>query len=174
MDVKMAEADDIIGVIAKHFHSQEKILIISGDHDFAQLQVYPNVQQYSPIKDQFLTTADPIRSLKEHIMRGDKGDGIPNFLSEDDVFLNGVRQSPVRGAKVDLWLTQSPEDFCDDRMLRNYRRNEKLVDLSQIPSDIENAILEQFQQPIHERKDMIYSYLVKNRLKNLLDSIQEF
>jgi hypothetical protein len=174
MAVDRAEADDIIGVLAKTYHTREKILVLSGDKDFLQLQAYPNVAQFSPIRDEFLKIEDALRFLKEHIMRGDKGDGIPNFLSNDDVFVSGVRQSPVRDAKVDVWITQQPEEFCDERTLRNYRRNEKLVDLNQIPPDIQETILKSFEEPIVGTRQMIFGYLVKNRMKNLLDCIQEF
>jgi hypothetical protein len=174
MDVPGAEADDIIGVIAKHFHTKDKILILSGDHDFSQLQIYPNVDQYNPIRDEFIKIVDPIRFLKEHIINGDRGDGIPNFLSNDDCFVTKTRQVSVYQKKVDVWVTQEPEQFCDERMLKNYYRNKKLVDLTQIPEAIETAILNEFEQPIIGSRDKIYGYLVKNRLKNLLEHVRDF
>jgi hypothetical protein len=174
MDVSGAEADDVIGVIAKNFHEDEKILIVSGDKDFMQLQKYPNVHQYGPVQDKLLIPDDPQKFLFEHILHGDKGDGVPNFLSADDSLVMGVRQSSIYQAKIDTWYGNPPETFCDERMLANYYRNKKLVDLSEIPSEIEAAILEEFDQPVVGSSDMIYSYLVRNRMKNLLGSIREF
>lgn len=174
MDVSMAEADDVIGVVAKKFHEQEKILIISGDKDFMQLQAYPGVEQYSPVRGEFLRTSDPGRFLLEHIIRGDKGDGVPNFLSDDAVFVTGGRQKPIYDTKVDVWLNQQPEEFCDERLLKNYTRNKKLVDLTQIPEAVEAAILEEFGKPIIGSKNKIFGYMVKHRMKNLLDLIRDF
>lgn len=174
MNISMAEADDVIAVITKHFHTQEKILILSGDKDFQQLQVYPNVEQYSPVQNQFIKPADPVLFLKEHIIRGDVGDGIPNYLSPDDVFVVGGRQKAIMSAKVENWLKQQPEEFCDETTLKNYMRNKMLVDLTQIPMDVEEAILAEFQVPIIGNVSKIYSYLVKHRMKNLLELIREF
>jgi hypothetical protein len=174
MNVPMAEADDVIGVIAKNYHTKERILIISGDKDFMQLQVYPGVEQYSPVKDSFLKPDDPILFLKEHIIRGDVGDGVPNYLSPDDVFVTGGRQRPIMSAKVATWLTQQPEEFCDENTLKNYYRNKKLVDLNEIPEDVQAAILAEFDVPIVGSVSKIYSYLVRHRMKNLLELIREF
>jgi hypothetical protein len=166
VNVHNAEADDIIGVITKHYHDQENILIVSGDKDFQQLQVYPNVTQYGPIQDKFLTPEDPKKFLFEHIVNGDKGDGVPNILSADDCLVSGVRQTSVYQAKVDVWYTQTPEEFCkDEQILKNYYRNKKLVDLSEIPADVEEAILEEFRIPPVGARDMIYAYLIKMRMR---------
>ena len=180
MDVPGAEADDVIGVIAKHFHEQEGILIVSGDKDFQQLQRYSNVWQYGPVQDKLLMAADPAKFLFEHILHGDKGDGVPNFLSADDSFIEDSatgkkpRQTPIYQVKVDAWYTQKPENFCNETMLANYYRNKKLVDLTEIPADVEAAILAEFSVPPVGAKDKIYGYLVKSRMRNLLTSIQEF
>ena len=175
VNVHNAEADDVIAVITKHFHNEEVILIVSGDKDFQQLQVYPNVYQYGPIQDKFLSPEDPKKFLFEHIVNGDKNDGVPNMLSADDCLVNGVRQTSVYQAKVDVWYTQLPEEFCkDEQPLKNYFRNKKLVDLSEIPVEIEQAILEEFAKPVVGARDMIYGYLVKMRMRNLLTSVREF
>jgi hypothetical protein len=180
INVNMAEADDVIAVLTKTFHTQEKILIISGDKDFQQLQVYPNVEQYSPVKNEYIRPDDPVLFLKEHIIRGDVGDGVPNFLSPDDVFVTGGRQKPIMSTKVAVWLNQTPEEICskdgvlDPEVLKNYYRNKKLVDLTEIPDDLQAAILEDFAQPVIGNVSKIYSYLVKHRMKNLLELIREF
>src|ERR1700733_4881832 len=147
LNVHMAEADDVIAIIVKHHSASERILIYSGDHDFMQLQSYPNVFQYAPAQNNFLQTNDPALFLKEHILRGDTGDGIPNFLSDDNVFVTNTRQKSLYQTKVDVYVTQQPEEFCDEKQLQNYNRNKTLVDLSQIPSDVEAAIVDAFAQP---------------------------
>ena len=142
VQVERAEADDVIGVLATRSgswlnnESTERILVLSGDKDFGQLQKFTNVDQYSPVLKKWIRINDARRFLREHIMRGDRGDGIPNFLSSDSCLMTGERQKPIQSKKIDDWVDKEPEQFCNDVMLRNYRRNEQLVDLDQIPAEI--------------------------------------
>ena len=101
LQINDAEADDIIAIISKHNHNNEKILIVSSDKDFQQLQRYENVYQYSPIIKDFLICEDPENFLLEHIIKGDSSDGIPNILSDDDVFVEeNKRQKPCGKKKI--------------------------------------------------------------------------
>jgi len=123
----------------------------------------------------FYTKSQVDKYRFEHILHGDKGDGVPNFLSPDDCLVTGVRQTPIYQVKIDAWYTQVPESFCNnEKMLANYYRNKKLVDLTEIPADVEAAILAEFSVPPVGAKDKIYGYLVKSRMRNLLTSIREF
>lgn len=170
-----AEADDIIGtIVQEHGDTNEKILILSGDKDFVQLQRYMNVQQFDPVQKKWRKTNDPDRFIKEHIMRGDTGDGVPNFLSADDTFVVGSRQKPISQKKLDLWLDQDPQSFCDEKMLRGYLRNQQLVDLNFIPADIKKEVLAQFEEQKGKGRDKLFNYFIERRLKILLESINEF
>lgn len=170
-----AEADDIIGTIVQEYgDTNEKILILSGDKDFVQLQRYMNVQQFDPVQKKWRKTNDPDRFIKEHIMRGDTGDGVPNFLSADDTFVVGSRQKPISQKKLDLWLDQNPQDFCDEKMLRGYLRNQQLVDLNFIPANIKQEVLVQFEEQRGKGRDKLFNYFIEHRLKLLLESVNEF
>ena len=175
VQVDGAEADDIIGslVMAKG-DTNEKILILSGDKDFVQLQRYNNVKQYDPVQKKFRTTNDPDRFIKEHIMRGDVGDGIPNFLSTDNCLVVGERQKPVASKKLDVWVNQKPEEFCDERMLRGYRRNQQLVDLTFIPQNVQDNILTEYEAQAGKDRKNLFNYFIEKKLKNLIESINEF
>jgi hypothetical protein len=102
--IDRAEADDVIAVLTKYAQENElvqeglveesqKILILSSDKDFKQLQLYPNVKQWSPMQKKYVTATqrEIIEYKIEHIVKGDAGDGIPNILSKDDVFMKGER-----------------------------------------------------------------------------------
>lgn len=170
-----AEADDIIGTIVQEYgDTNEQILILSGDKDFVQLQRYMNVQQFDPVQKKWRKTNDPDRFIKEHIMRGDAGDGVPNFLSADDTFVVGSRQKPISQKKLDLWLDQDPQSFCDEKMLRGYLRNQQLVDLNFIPADIKKEVLAQFEEQKGKGREKLFNYFIERRLKILLESINEF
>lgn len=180
IQVEKTEADDIIATLC-HKHgvylkndSSEKILILSSDKDFMQLQKFVNVEQFSPMGKKFLRSDDPQRFLKEHILKGDRSDGIPNFLSSDDTFVAEVRQKPVTEKKLNTWVTQEPESFCNEVMLRNYKRNEMLIDLSKIPQDIQDRIIETYNSAPKNSRDKIFNYFIKYRMKMLMEHIQEF
>ena len=187
IQVDGAEADDIIGTMVRYTQTHnlstntldpqpEDVLIISGDKDFVQLQKFSNVKQFSPMMKKFLTTDDPKRVLLEHIITGDSGDGVPNFLSNDSVFVtDGARQKPIRKDKLAEWVSLGdPEKFCDDVMLRNFKRNQMLIDLDQTPVEIQQKIVESYQKgPSGDRRNLL-NYFVENRLKYLLESISEF
>jgi len=181
IQIDKTEADDVIGTICTNYgvelrNSQsEKILILSSDKDFMQLQKFANVDQYSPMAKKFLKTSEPIKFLKEHIIKGDRGDGIPNILSSDDTFITEARQKPVTEKKLNTWVAQKPEDFCDASMLRNYQRNESLIDLSKVPSEYADRILTAYRSPKEVKgKDKVLNYFIKNRMKQLMEHIQEF
>ena len=170
-----AEADDIIGTLAQTYgNTNEKILILSGDKDFVQLQAYMNVQQFDPVQKKWRKTNDVDKFMKEHIIRGDAGDGVPNFLSADDTFVVGARQKPISQKKLDQWLDADPKEFCDEKMLRGYLRNQQLVDLNFIPPDIKKEVLVQYEQQAGKGRDKLFNYFIERRLKLLLESINEF
>jgi 5'-3' exonuclease, N-terminal resolvase-like domain/T4 RNase H, C terminal len=174
IDVLEAEADDIIGTLANTYGVSEPIIIISGDKDFIQLQKNPNVKQYDPVRDRYPSHDDPVAFLKEHIIRGDTGDGIPNYLSDDNCLVVGERQKAIRQAKLDVWLTQEPTEFCSDVTLRNYDRNKLLIDLNNTPSDIKDSIIREYQSQANKTKAKLFNYFVKNKLASLLENIQDF
>ena len=171
LQVEGAEADDIIAVLVKDVN--ERTLILSSDKDFVQLHKF-NVRQYSPIQKKFVE-GDSKKSLHEKIIKGDVSDGVPNILSDDNVFIDeGRRQRPITKKKIDAWIDLDPEMFCDNEMLRNLNRNKQLVDLGEIPDTICINITKQFKETqVGDRKRLL-TYFVEHRLKNLTENLSEF
>ncbi len=174
IEIDTCEADDIIATIATKYSANEKVLILSSDKDFAQLQKFKNVEQYSPILKKHIKEDLPKLQLKQLIIRGDKSDGIPNIMSPDDVFVTGGRQKPITNKKIINWLNQDPKDFCSDEMYRNYVRNETLIDLSKIPESLKEEILHSYDTIKGKTKQVFMNYMINKRLKNLLEVIDEF
>ena len=168
MYVENCEADDIIAILVKH--AKEKVLIISGDKDFQQLH-NDSVEQWSPNLNKMIDCPEPDMFLKEHILKGDKSDGVPNILSNDDCLDQGIRQTPLRKPVLDKYLRISIEK--DDKYYRNYLRNQTLIDLSFIPDDIESAILEEYDETAITLGNVL-PYLQKHRLNQLLDQAGDF
>ena len=172
IQVEKAEADDIIAILVNLI--QERTLILSSDKDFVQLQTF-NIRQYSPMQKKFVDSETAERSLHEKIIRGDVGDGIPNIMSDDNVFIDeGRRQKPVTKKKVDAWYELDPDMYCTAEMLRNYKRNKQLVDLGEVPESIRINIIKQFDTTQVGERSRLLTYFVNHRLKNLTESLSEF
>lgn len=175
IEVDGCEADDIIGYLCHAHAATTKILIISGDKDFAQLQIYPNVQQFSPALKKLLNEPFPQAALKQHIIRGDVGDGIPNILSPDDVFVVGGRQKPIMEKKLVDWINTPAEIFCsNETMLRNFLRNEALIDLKHIPAEYKAKIMHAYETAVPNGRGKFLQYLISSGLKSLTESVQDF
>ena len=178
LEVEGAEADDCIAAIVQHVAETpsefEHILILSGDKDFIQLHKYNNVQQYSPTVKKFIKDIDPDIYIREHVLKGDRSDGVPNFLSPDNTFVDELRQRPLTKKKLETWIDLEPTDYCSDEMLRNYQRNKTLIDLECIPSDLKVKILEDYQNAEHGDRSKLLNYFIKKRLKNLMNDIGDF
>jgi hypothetical protein len=173
------EADDIIAAIVQEtqeFGKHEPVMIISADKDFIQLQKYSNVKQYSPLTRKLLEDKDPVRYLQEHIMRGDSGDGVPNVLSDDDSLCSDdKRQSPLSKKKIDTWLeSDNLESIMPSQAYRNWQRNSKVIDLEQIPSEIKERILNNYNNIKSTPNMKVLNYLIVNRLNNLIESVGDF
>lgn len=175
VQVDTAEADDVIATMCEKVGGfGERVLILSGDKDFNQLQKYGNVEQFDPVRKKWIKADDPHKYIQEHIMRGDTGDGIPNFLSDDDTFVSDKRQKPLTQKKIDAYLGKDPKEFCDDAMLRNYMRNQQLVDFEFIPADIKSRILSEYEAQSGKSRDKLFNYFIQNKLKNLMEDLQDF
>ena len=172
VSVPHAEGDDVIAVLARNQH--EKNIIISSDKDFTQLQKYKTVKQYSPIQKKMLTVSDPYKYLKQHIIRGDKGDGIPNILSADDCIVEGVRQKPISKKKVALWMNEKPEHFCKNGMAEKWERNRKLIDFDCIPDELVTAIMTEYEKEKTPKQGQLLNYFISKRLKYLMEHIGDF
>ena len=174
VEVETCEADDVIATLTQKFAATQKIMILSSDKDFAQLQRYPNVEQYSPIMKKYIKEPLPLLQLKQMIIRGDKGDGVPNILSADNSIVEGVRQKAITEAKIITWLNQDPKEFCTEDMLRNYSRNESLIDLTKIPENLKLKILDTYEHAKVSSKQNLMNYMIAHRLKNLIENLDDF
>ena len=178
LEVEGAEADDCIAVIVQHVsttpNKYEKILILSGVKDFIQLQKHNFVKQYSPVLKKFVNGIDPHLYIREHVLKGDRSDGIPNFLSPDNTFTDELRQKPLSKKKLTNWVDQEPSDFCTEDMMRNYQRNKTLIDLDMIPIDLKEKILDAYELPPKGERSGLLNYFIQKRLKNLMNDIGDF
>ncbi len=178
--VQNAEADDVIGVLCREFGAaddfglrftdHEDILIISRDKDFGQLQVYSNVKQYDPITHTLITHPNPHQHLRELIIRGDTGDGIPNIMSDDDTLVvEGKRQKRMTAGRFEAFMQEVPPEFS-----QGFERNELLIDLKNTPKTLQEEIMRVYEAEAGKDRSRIFNYFVNNGLRNLMSSIADF
>ena len=174
IQVDCCEADDIIGVIVNHVAPwKDDVLIISGDKDFKQLHRYDSVKQYDPVRKRFLTVDCPDQYLFEHILSGDKGDGIPNILSDDNCLVLGERQKVLTSKRKGL--LEGIQSRSDDKYYRNWVRNKTLIDLNNTPEELKKVILEQYNEgPIVKGRGKLLPFMMKHKMRNLIEHIGDF
>jgi len=183
IEVEGAEADDIIATLsewsAKNDYQEgslqpNPLLIISGDHDFIQLQKYGHVRQFSPVQKKFVKAeTTPEKYVIEHIIKGDKGDGVPNVLTTDDAIVNGERQKPVSSKKLEEWVNNPSSMPKDEAFVRNFQRNKVLVDFTEIPKTLKEEIINTFvNQPIKDKSKLL-DYFIANKMKMMIEHIEE-
>ena len=169
--VESTEADDIIATLCKR--TNEKVLILSGDKDFIQLH-NDRIKQYNPVLNKFVgKDENPVIYIREHILKGDRSDGIPNVLSDDNVFIEGRRQTPLSRKKIEAWVNEVVPTFNEEQQ-KNYERNRQLIDLNYIAKEIEDNIIREFDNVEVATRDKILGYFINKKLKTLIESIDEF
>ncbi len=171
IEVESVEADDIIAVLCRR--TNEKVLILSGDKDFIQLH-NDRIKQYNPVLNKFVGQGEnPSLYIREHILKGDRSDGIPNVLSDDNVFIEGRRQRPLSKKKIEAWCNEIVPTFSEEEQ-KNYNRNKTLIDLNCVPKELEDKINREFDNFEVATRDKILGYFINKKLKTLIESIDEF
>ena len=186
--VDRAEADDIIAVMSKWLQDNQlvqeglveetqKVLILSSDKDFKQLQLYPTIKQWSPMQKKYITASkQEIRDFMiEHIVKGDTGDGVPNILSKDDVFMIGERQKPMSAKRLAEFIDKGFDACKNDDERRNWHRNATLVDFQFIPEDVQKSIVDTYlSNKPNGDKMTVMNYLMEHRCRLLLEELEDF
>lgn len=171
------EADDIIGTIVHEYgaimnNGSEQILILSGDKDYIQLHKYANVKQYNPPMKKWIQNSNPDKYLSEHILKGDRGDGIPNILSPDNCIVIGERQKAMTAKRIKQF-TEKPEEMDEETKAR-FDRNKTLIDLEEVPEHYKEMILEEYKKEKDIGRSKLFSFFIEKKLSNLLTDIQDF
>ena len=171
LQVQGAEADDIIASICIHSSKKEnpeKTLILSADKDFIQLHKFDFVNQYDPIRNRWITNENPVQYLQEHIIRGDRSDGIPNILTCDDAIVTGKTQKKMSKEKIAALASMDPSEFTNFIRLRNWKRNAEMIDFTRIPESVSERILTSYLKN-QATATVNINYFIENRLQDILE-----
>ena len=171
IQVQGAEADDIIASICIHNSRKEEpepMLILSADKDFIQLHKFPFVKQIDPIRNKWIENDNPVQYLQEHIIRGDRSDGIPNILTCDDAIVTGKPQKKMSKEKIASLASMAPSEFTNYIRLRNWKRNAELIDFTRIPEAVVERILTTYTRN-KPQSSVKLSYFIQNNIQDLFE-----
>lgn len=176
VEVDEVEADDIIAALCEdtqEFGRNEPVLIVSKDKDFVQLQKYSNVHQFTPQTKKMIVEPNPRKAKMELILKGDQADGVPNVLSPDNSFTDGIRQKPLRQKVIDQLIED--QHCMGEEVYRNFLRNKKLIDLEQLPDHLKEKIIYNYDgQEKQSYRTKVFPYLIAKRCRRLLEDVEDF
>jgi hypothetical protein len=86
--------------------------------------------------------------------------------------VEGLRQKPIT-KKVFFQLMDVTQP-TNELVARNWNRNSMLIDLSRIPESICKSIIDTYSEVKTASRQQFMNYMIQNRLKNLLEVIDEF
>nr|DAG58158.1 MAG TPA: RnaseH [Caudoviricetes sp.] len=179
--VDFAEADDVIGVVTRKAVSEGKrVLIVSADGDFAALQKYQGVRQWSPTQKKWVTPkyGSPRNDLRMKIIKGDKKDSIACIKIRNDYIVTkveGERAPSIYAAELEAWLeADDPTVGMPEEWAIRYRENEELRDFDFIPKDVATAIEEAYNAPKIGNKAKMEKYFMECKLTRMYEKLSDF
>jgi hypothetical protein len=137
-----------------------------------QLQKFSFVHQYDIVNRKWIRCEDPDTYIFEHVLAGDRGDGIPNVLSPDNCLVIGERQKAMTRKQIEL-LQNLPNDTFH-KCHSNWVRNKTLIDLSETPGRIRDAIIEQIEAPNPKNRRNLFKFFTSKGMTQLTASINDF
>ena len=201
---KELEADDLIaGWIQSH--PSDKHVIISTDSDFYQL-ISPTVSQYNGVQEHHITyegvfdkkgkividnktkepkaILDPKWLLFEKCIRGDSSDNVFSAYPKvrknklEDAFKDkDNRGFAWNNLMLQRWVDHKGEEH---RVLEDYERNRRLIDLSEQPADIKEKIFSTIKDNIDKEKNVsqvgirLLKFCQLYDLKKISDQAQQY
>ena len=82
-----------------------------------------------------------------------------------------LRQKPVTKKRLEEWVDINK---MSSEVKRNYARKQALIDLSKVPEHLKDRILEEYNRENTKDRSQLLNYFIKNRLKLLTESLNEF
>lgn len=181
INIDRIEADDVIATLTKRFSlNGDEIMIVSSDGDFTQLHKFKNVKQWSPMHKKLVKpkNGSAKADLMYKLIKGDKKDTIAPINVRSDYWitkLDGERCPPTKTIFVEACIdAEDPLSLMDDQQIERFKENKKLIDFDEIPSNISEQILNEYDNYVKNSKTKIYPYFVKSGLTKLMSEVNSF
>ena len=156
IDIKGAEADDVIAVLAEYASSKgEPTTIISSDKDMLQLQTrHKDVFQFSPNRNKLLTLENTEYDLLSHILKGDVSDCIPNVFSPDNHFMiegdkprqKSITKKIIADAREHYPDNMDKCELLDEVAQTRFKQNQELIDTTYTPGELQKSIISTYKR----------------------------
>ncbi|UNA02346.1 RNaseH [Serratia phage SP1] len=190
LSIPGVEADDTIGVLTERLALQgHPIMIVSSDGDYTQLHKFKEVKQWSPMHKKLVhvKNGSARMDLFHKLLKGDRKDSVASVRVRNDFWARRIdgERTPAMKAKViedcaaadgydqieSILKEAYPKDL---NLIERFKENEIMIDMSKMPTDIKQSILDKFEQYNLAPRSRIYSYFVKCGLAKLMNNINEF
>lgn len=164
--VENAEADDIIGVLARK--DDGEYVVVSNDEDYVQL-ISEKVRVYNPSKTQFIECENPEEFVIMKCLMGQSKDDIFNIKTPEDWPVGkrkpGFGEVSARKVMKEGWQEWLSKNNLEDR----FRRNRILIDFYMIPNVMKTRILNAYKSYKIADPSKIYDFFYKNNFNGYLD-----
>jgi 5'-3' exonuclease len=145
------EVDDVIAIaIESEYDKYDAFSVYSHDTDFVQLLSRDKVRLVNFSTMAVIESGNPKYELFEKIIRGERGDNIPNIFNQT----RAVRQNPISKKHIEEWFRNKEifkqfilEHKDADQLKKNFMRNKNLIDFTKIPEEIRSIILVGLSKP---------------------------
>jgi 5'-3' exonuclease len=172
MQVRSAEADDIIGTLVLNLKTN--CVITSNDEDYKQL-ISPKVKLWNPSKRKYVKCDDPKKFLTMKCLMGQSKDDIPNVKTPNDWGQTAETfdkrkpgLGPVTAEKI---IAEGVDDWLEENDLKDrFKRNRILIDFEKIPHTIQDRTLDQYYDYNFPPPENMYKFFEKFEMRNYLEN----
>jgi hypothetical protein len=75
--------------------------------------------------------------------------------------------------RIAAYINKPIQEY-EEQVARNFLRNQQLIDLLHTPDEIQQKIVEQYNQQNEKGREKLFNYFISYKLKNLMEHIGEF
>jgi len=173
--INSIEADDIIAYLVRTSPQDDEKIILTRDSDYIQLLQYPNTKIYNPVDRKWMESVNPVHDLQVKICMGDKSDNILAIRPRMGI---ATAEKFVESGELDKLLEKAEADIKqfgkpNDEMAAAYLRNQKLIDMSKVPSTINNQIKTAVESSVAGNPALLLKFFVTNGLRELVEDISK-
>ena len=158
LEIDGLEGDDLIALGAKYINKRPH-LIISSDKDMMQLTALPGVKMWHVLHQEFVEFDERAHILQ--ILKGDRSDGVPSILNEDNHFVDEkapIKRLTKKFTDAVSFLNESEirrvfagnEDL--EKIVEHFKRNLMLIDLDYIPEKYKDIFKKEFMAAYNAQK----------------------
>jgi len=181
LQIRSAEADDIIAVVS--LHTNNKCIIVSNDEDYNQL-CSDRVKVYNPTKKKYIQCSNPQGFVIDKCLLGQPKDDIFNVITPDNWGKTeqtegkrkpGFGEKALREVKTigyKKWLSDRGRYKKYDVEVdpeKNFHRNRVLIDFQKIPNTIVDRVMDQYLNTTYPPPDNIYQFFKKHNMREYLE-----